>query len=464
MRKLIYYTLFLINGITTSLPVSAQAVKNDVRTFHENQDWEFANFGEKANGKISFVNDKMQISTQNTRHCFYESDAYSFAWQKISFPYDDCSKSTVTVRIEKVTTGSAGIMIRTDEKLGAANAHLEVNSTGDAFLFCRNSGGVGTTYKRLIHLGFPAELRLVRQGNVFNAYYKNSEGEWEKGASVIAEVGEEQLAGFYACSGSESQIGYSLETNRIMEATFSGWSMEYEENYIPAMENYTDMIPVAEGTLLRDNFNDGSLSNSPESIINPVWGGIRYGNLPEDPNGGRYWHKEGDGLFFLGDKKWADYQVSIDLSFNPQTKSPNEFMVQLRYQDISIYSKLLRYYAVGIRDANKLFFEKYASGGLVFSKVIDVPKCSDFNWHKLKVRLIDRKYQVYFDNELLIEGMDEERPVTYGNVSLKFTDVSVNLDNLEILNIEDPVNGSNDNYLMDYFDIPIPEYLKKYGF
>ena len=308
------------------------------------------------------------------------------------------------------------------------------------------------------------ELKLVRQGNVFTGYYKDGTGEWAKGPSVVAVIGSKPLTGFYACSGSESQIGYSEEVNGNMEARFYGWTFDYQENFLPAEKDFTDKMPVKAGTLLRDNFDDGSLSNGPASMINPVWDGIQYANLPYDPEGGRYWRKTGDGSFFLGNKKWADYQAGIDLTFDASNKLPTEFMMQLRYQSISIYSKMLRYYAVGLREGNKLFFEKYESGNVVFSKIITVPPYFDGVKHNLKVRLLDRNYQVFYNNKLLIEGIDSVRPVTYGNISLKFTNTSVNIDNLEVLNIEDPVNGAADNYLLDYFDKPLPVYLKKYGY
>ena len=426
--------------------------------------WEFGNYGANSNGKLRIERDKLVISTQNTRHCFFESDFYSFAYQKQSFPYDDCSKSTVTVKIGSLRTGSAGIMMRSGIRLDAANVHLETSATGEVLLFYRKSDGESTSYTHIATLSFPMELKIVRQGSVFTGYYRDKTGDWAKGASVIAAIGSEPLTGFYACSGSESQIGYSEEANREMEASFYDWTFDYQENFLPAEKDFTDTMEVKPGTLLRDNFDDGSLSNSPVSIINPVWNGIQYANLPFDPTGGRYWRKTGDGSYFLGDKKWADYQTGIDLTFDNTNKLPNEFILLLRYQCLSVYSKMLRYYAAGLREGNKLFFEKYESGNVVFSKVITIPPYFNGVKHNLKVRLLDRNYQVLYDNRRLIEGVDSVRPVTYGNISLKFTNAATSIDNLEVLRLEDAVNGAADNYLLDYFDKPLPAYLKKYGF
>lgn len=425
--------------------------------------WEFGNFGENAGGKLKYDQNKMSITTQRTLHCFDESDSYSFAWQKQPFPYDDCSRSTVSVTIDKFQTGSAGIMMRSGIHPGSANVHLEVGITGDVLLFYRKADGEATGYTRIAALSFPVELRLVRQGAVFTAYYKEKT-EWVKGNSVMAGVGADPLVGFYGCAGSNSQIGYAGKANEYMEVTFSNWQIDYEENFIPAEKDFKDKMPVKEGTLLRDNFDDGSLSNTPASVINPVWDGIRFGNLPKDEAGGRYWRKTGDGTYYLGNKKWADYQVSVDICFDSARRKNSEFQLQLRYQNISVYAAMLKYYAVVFREGNKLFFEKYELGGVSMSKAIAVPAYTDGRRHTLSVKMLDRNYEVYLDGKKVLEGIDTDRPVTYGNICMKFTNVAMNIDNLEVVQVKDPVNGNTDNYLQDYYDTPLPAYLKKYGY
>jgi hypothetical protein len=427
------------------------------------EQWEFGNFGANAGGKMKLEKGKLSINTQRTRHAFDEADSYSFAWQKQPFPYDDCSKSTISVKIEKFTIGSAGIMMRSGIKPGTANAHLEASATGDVLLFYRKADGEATGYMRIASLTFPMELKLVRQGTVFTGYYKNEKGEWLKGGSVIAGVSADPIVGFYACSGSNSQIGYSDEPNENMDVSFTNWNLTYEENFIPAEKDYKDKMPVKPGTLLRDNFDDGSLSNTPATLTNPVWDGIKFGNLPVDKNGGRYWRKTGDGTFYLGNKKWADYQVGIDVTFDATSNPASEFAMQLRYQNIPVYA-LPKYYIVAFRDGNKLVFEKFEQGAVSFTKSVTIPRYFDGIKHTIMVKLLDRNYEVYYDNKQLISGVDTEKAITYGNICLKFTNVTMNIDNLEVLKIDDPINGVADNYLQDYYDTPLPSYLKKYGF
>ena len=82
----------------------------------------------------------------------------------------------------------------------------------------------------------------------------------------------------------------------------------------------------------------------------------------------------------------------------------------------------------------------------------------------MRVKFLDKDYEVYLDNTLMIKGVDESHPITYGRVALKFADTQMNIYQVEVLEVEDPINGNTDNYLLDYYDTPIPAYLKKYGY
>ncbi|MES1249578.1 MAG: hypothetical protein ABUL46_02795, partial [Chitinophaga rupis] len=368
-------------------------------------DWQFSNFGLHAGGKAAYGTKKITISTQYTRHCFFDSDHYSFAYQVRPFPYDDCSSLTVTVKVEKVDRGSAGIMMRSDSSLGAANVHLETSATGEIFLFCRKIKDDQTSYAHLATLTFPVELKLVRQGNAFTAWYKRS-NEWVKGSAVMVGAGKEMLSGFYACSGEEFQAGMADGAGKEAKATFSDYRFNYAEHSILPVQNYHDTTPVSKDVLLSDNFDDGSLSNGPAAVNNPIWQGIEYGYLPADPKGGRYWKKTGDGVFYLGDKKWTDYQFSIDLAFEKNNETKAECSILLRHQDIAVYGKMERYYAVIFRGGNKLIFEKNIPGQGSFSRTVMLPGYFDGQWHRLKVRQLDRNYAVYYDDKVMVEGVD----------------------------------------------------------
>ena len=155
MRKRIYHIAFLVIGLVTVVSVMAQSSNVVVKSPQSKEQWSFGNFGDKSNGRLVVEGNKLIISTQNTRHCFFESDFYSFVYLKQSFPYDDCSRSTVTVKIDPLKIGSAGIMMRSGIRLDAANVHLETSATGDVLLFFRKADGETTSYTRVASLKFP---------------------------------------------------------------------------------------------------------------------------------------------------------------------------------------------------------------------------------------------------------------------------------------------------------------------
>ncbi|MVM42172.1 hypothetical protein GO730_38305 [Spirosoma sp. HMF3257] len=183
MRPIFIHWLGLAMAIAAYSPIAGQKIPSakNSRT-KANPQWSFGSFGEKADGALNLSQTTLSISTQNTLHCFGEADSYSFAYQKQPFPYDDCSKATITVKIKSFTSGTTGIMIRSSISPSAANAHLEVSSTGDLLLMSRKTDGTATSYTRMGNLPFPIEVKLIRQGSVFTGYSKNSDGNWIKGA------------------------------------------------------------------------------------------------------------------------------------------------------------------------------------------------------------------------------------------------------------------------------------------
>lgn len=425
------------------------------------ENWTFANYGKNACGSVDVKEKIMTIKTSNTKNAFNEADEYSFAFKPQDFAHDDCSRCEIEVTVDSVRKGSAGIMMRSSDRPEASNVHLEATSMGDLFVFFRSKNGGSTSYKRVGYISFPVNIKLTRQGNSFMSHYKDSEGNWVKGPTVFVDLGDKHLAGFYACSGNDNQIGYDVDTYRQTSVAFSDWHITTSDNYIPAEENYVDEEKLAPNVLLRENFADGSLCNAPESVTNPVWDGIRFAELPYDGKGGRYWHKRGDGIYYLGDKKWADYELTVSLSCPVKAANTSEFSVQMRYQNIAMYSKMLKFYSVSLVNGNEIMFCKNKAGGNtveILAKV-KIDPYDDGNIHEMKINVLDKKYEVSWDGRCVINGVDEKDPITYGNIGFKFTDCDINLYRIEVIETEDNINGRLDNYLLDYYDTKIPDYI-----
>mgnify|MGYP001531537003 CR=1 FL=1 len=73
-------------------------------------EWRFASYGKAAKGSVTMDSNTLTIKTENTKNAFFESDEYSFAYKEQPFLHDDCSKSVITVKIDDIKKGSAGIM------------------------------------------------------------------------------------------------------------------------------------------------------------------------------------------------------------------------------------------------------------------------------------------------------------------------------------------------------------------
>ena len=211
-------------------------------------EWRFASYGKAAKGSVTMDSNTLTIKTENTKNAFFESDEYSFVYKEQPFLHDDCSKSVITVKIDDIKKGSAGIMMRSTDSQSSANVHLEATATGDLFVFFRQQEGGSTSYRRVGYIGFPVEIRLTRQGNSFLSHYKNAADEWIKGPAVFVDLGETHLSGFYACSGNDNQIGYDVDSSRKMQVTFRDWTIENSDNFIPAEDNFVDKEPIAPNT------------------------------------------------------------------------------------------------------------------------------------------------------------------------------------------------------------------------
>lgn len=143
--------------------------------------------------------------------------------------------------------------------------------------------------------------------------------------------------------------------------------------------------------------------------------------------------------------------------------STSEFSVQMRYQNIAMYSKMLKYYGVSLKNGNEIILNKYKSGGNTIEPLqkVKVDSYNDGSMHELRIRVMDKDYEVLWDGESVIKGSDTKEPITYGNIGLKFTDCDINLYRIEVTEIKDEINGNLDNYLLDYYDTKIPDYIIK---
>ncbi len=386
--------------------------------------------------------------TTNGWNVWGAADGFTLVSQPVESLYGECSTVTISATLNSVddienVNAAAGLMFRGSQAADSKNVMLRMQN-GSLLLTYRTEDGGSTAYKRGASLSFPVEMKLVRQGNAFTGYYKK-DGAWVLSNYVNIDMGTTIEAGI---------AGYSAVANPIT-AEFQDIVIDGESNYTPPDGDYTDTEPVAADTLLRERFEDGSVSNEPEAVNNPVWRGVTSACINQDADGNRSWQRNGaNGLAFAGDKTWTDYEVSMDVQFDPSGSGGNLAELLVRARDTKLYGNF--YYAVGCMNGTELVLEKSFAGSASTLKKVSIDNVLDGEWHTIKAKVLDNTIEVYLDGQLMIQATDSTLPNLVGSVGIRTEDSKVKLDNLIVTKLDDPLGGDYDNEAGGDFDQPAP--------
>ncbi|WP_249862992.1 right-handed parallel beta-helix repeat-containing protein [Paenibacillus konkukensis] len=108
------------------------------------------------------------------------SDQFGYMYQWVEMPTG--GKVTMTLRLESIEQLSsatmAGIMMRGADSADAANVFARIIGGGNNQVTVRQSDGGSTSYQSIPGIGTPTELKLVREGDTFTAYYKKDGADW----------------------------------------------------------------------------------------------------------------------------------------------------------------------------------------------------------------------------------------------------------------------------------------------
>ncbi|MCU6793777.1 right-handed parallel beta-helix repeat-containing protein [Paenibacillus sp. WQ 127069] len=108
------------------------------------------------------------------------SDQFGYMYQWVEMPAG--GKVTMTLRLESieqlVSATMAGIMMRGSDSANAANVFTRIIGGGNNQVTVRQSAGGSTSNQSIPGIGTPTELKLVREGDTFTAYYKKDGADW----------------------------------------------------------------------------------------------------------------------------------------------------------------------------------------------------------------------------------------------------------------------------------------------
>lgn len=261
-------------------------------------------------------------------------------------------------------------------------------------------------------------------------------------------------------------------------------------------EKLPDDLAAAGDALLYETFTDGNLypTEEQQSVTNPLWT-VRTGEAVvklDEAKKNRYLAVEidSDPLFVeTGDMKWTDYSMQAEFSFPEDTIKEEDNRVEFLVRERSAYVGGLGYYGVtlynkfvdGFLDGQYLMLE--SKNGLTSSwtgtknsiifvekKLANADMISLGTTHTIKVDVFDNTITVYLDDmsapiieytDTRVGGSRVQDPHLLGGIGLMVMKASVNIDNIVVRKLYDPLGGDYDNQIMGAYDQPIPEWIEK---
>lgn len=125
------------------------------------------------------------------------ADEFGYLYQEVELPAE--GSVTISVKLEDIgaihNSSMAGIMMRADASAHAANVYSRIIGGGNNQVTLRAASGSATSYRSVPGIGTPAELKLVRAGNLFTSYYRVEGGEWELHAEHEVDMPDTFLVG-----------------------------------------------------------------------------------------------------------------------------------------------------------------------------------------------------------------------------------------------------------------------------
>lgn len=409
--------------------------------------WTVDTYGGAA-GSIAASGSKYNLQSTGA-NVWGNADSFTFVSQEEESLYDECSSVTITGTIYSISdyenvNASAGLMFRDSEEAGAKNVMLRVLPNGGIRYTYRTADGGTTANTSGPTLTFPIELKLVRQGNIFTAYYKQS-GVWKLHKYVEVDMGTNVRAG----------IGAFSVTSNPITAEYGNLDIVNTSSYSPPVDGYVDPEPTASGLLLRDRFEDGSATNTPAAVNNPLWRGVRYACIVEDGAGNRAWVRDGsNGYAYAGSNAWTDYEASLDVKFDAASSGLNIAQLLVRSRQTAVYGNFC--YAAGISGGNKLVLEKLTAGESTTLGSVGIASVLDGQWRTIKIRALDNTLNVYLDGVLKLSYTDDLLPNLRGGIGIRTEESLVQLDNVIVTKVDDPLGGDFDNWVGGRFDRPAP--------
>ncbi len=468
-------------------------------------------------GELTQADGKYTI-TNNGFAQWYDLDGLGFAYKKIYFNYGNKAylsfEGTLNSFDGKNANAGAGILIRSGLNNDASTVMLHIRPAEVVTTYRAKTGAMSTLGKSTnlgsteISAGYPYHFKIELKKTTVYCYYKtaNSKNWISYGSVPMMKDSDNIYVGF--CQ-------YSQEESYTATATFSNFSYEIyaPEGTVPGApeeDGDTSGVPseptitlpsdpnAASDVLLRETFTDGSMTEGDKKATNPVWDieGSSYEILTDDSYTNRWLSLEyADKLtaFFAGDRKWTDYTFKADITFTTTSLNTEKNAVHfyVRHTDYDQYG--YENYTVSLINGDTLRLSQrtgtkqyYGVGDVALAetqlKYIEFDKVTgnlvSDQKHTIEITAFDNIITVKWDGAEVLSYTDNGDDVksglnsdgsgyevkTTGCIGFNAEGACINLDNIFVYKLNDPLGGDYDNEIGGSWDKARPdEFLSQFS-
>lgn len=437
---------------------------------------------------------------------WYQEDHVDFAYKTIQFNFDSDSDAVLTVecRVDSWSayafTAGAGIMIRSSLSPDASMAFIHARPEAMLTVYrmkdklSANAGTYGPVPT------YPVDLKLELADGKVSTYYKfvgsSNYVLLSKGINFV--YTDKIYVGIAVHSSNKNDLATAKFSNLSINVTANeGWS------YVQGGEGNVDSteptkpevvlpqdIPPASNVLLRETFTDNSMFEGDESVTNPIWRTNDESTtiITNDDATNRYLSLSylNSGFYYAGDYKWTDYSYEADVTFP-------EDVIATEPNRLTLFTRLKYNVAHGISGYTVTFNNDYKAGkqtvtlgyinmagAMPQAGYASALETKEFDYlanlgqtNHVRIDALDNRITVYWNDQVLFDYVDDLSDTAgnpakridihcTGNIGFAVYNAAVELDNIVVKKLDDPLGGDYDNIIGGRFDEPIPDYLDKF--
>lgn len=440
------------------------------------------------------------------------SDAVSYAYIKSDFNTGEGTIMTVQFTVDDWNGTEIGLNVR--KSLDATSESVAATyRAGLSYMLNRVEENTQYTYaKKSVETDFgnvPMHLRMVMdktKGRI-SSFYKiggdiDSEDDWKPLSSktcnfiksckvlytgIILSTADKNLMAVGECSNFSVRLqapeGYVIEGDE---------DTDDDKTEIEPDVTLPEDFEGPQDALLYETFSDGNLFPDEKSvtIANPLWT-VRKGtanvkvNESETNRALLTASADAELMMTAGDMTWTDYSVQMDVQFTEDAIETDENRIELLFRhrsaviggsgdySVAIVSKVSdgefagQYLQLRWRGGENTFIPRNPT---VLTEVClsEQRMLTLGETHTVKVEAVDNIFKIYF-NDMTTPilsytdtntGMGANKdPHLQGCIGLVVINSYVQIDNLVVRDIIDPMGGDYDNEIMGNYDEPIPDWL-----